>query len=355
MRKVPVSAERLYEVLIGSDYQRDLADLVSNRQRVAIIYSGEMQSFIPDFSFGDSEIFYFPIPDGEAGKNSKPLLQVWDWLGAAGFTRSDLIVGLGGGAVTDFAGFVASTWLRGIDWVAIPTTIAGGVDASVGGKTGINSDYGKNLIGAFHSPISVLIDPTWFASLSDRDFAAGMAEVVKCGFISDPKILQLLANSSITKLRADGDLVEELIFRAISVKAAVVSEDFKESFAREALNYGHTFGHALEKLSKFELRHGECVSVGMAYIAELSLELGVIDQELRDLHFSVLTSLDLPTSIPENLKGVEFPEYLATMKIDKKSRGNSIRFVILDGIGQTQRLENPQVDVLQRAYEKISQ
>lgn len=355
MRKVAVSAERKYEVFIGSDYQRDLSELAKTRQRVAIIYSGDMQSFIPEFSFGDSEVFYFPIPDGEAGKNSKPLLQVWDWLGAAGFTRSDLIVGIGGGAVTDFAGFAASTWLRGIDWVAIPTTIAGAVDASVGGKTGINSDYGKNLIGSFHSPIAVLIDPTWFSSLSDRDFAAGMAEVIKCGFISDPAILQLLSNSSVTSLRENDELVDELIFRAISVKASVVSEDFKESFAREALNYGHTFGHALEKLSRFELRHGECVSVGMAYIAELSLELGVIDQDLRDLHFSVLTALDLPTSIPKNLLGIEFPEYLAAMRIDKKSRGNSIRFVILDGLGQTQRLENPQTDVLQLAYEKIRQ
>lgn len=355
MRKVHVSAEREYDVSIGVDYAKELVALVSNRQRVGFIYSGGMQSYIPELSFGDSEVFYFPIPDGEAGKSAKTLLQLWDWLGAAGFTRSDLIIGIGGGAVTDFAGFVASTWLRGIDWVSIPTTIAGAVDASVGGKTGINSDYGKNLIGSFHSPIAVLIDTDWFPTLSDRDFAAGLAEVIKCGFIADPSILQDISTNNLAAIRKNLSLTTELIFKAVAVKASVVSEDFKESYAREALNYGHTFGHALEKMSRFELRHGECVAIGMAYIAELTCSLGIIDAPLRDLHFETLRSVGLPISIPSQYAQIEFPEFLGAMKIDKKSRGNRIRFVVLDGLGKTQRLEDPELDALLNAYEKISQ
>jgi 3-dehydroquinate synthase len=127
---------------------------------------------------GDTEILTFPIPDGEAGKTSATLLQVWNWLGAAGFSRNDVVIAIGGGATTDFAGFAAASWLRGIDWIAIPTTVAGMVDAAVGGKTAINSEYGKNLIGAFHSPVSVLIDFTWLETLSDRDYAAGSHRAV---------------------------------------------------------------------------------------------------------------------------------------------------------------------------------
>ena len=347
--KISVKAERDYEVLLDIDYLSQLQRLSKDRKRVAIIFSELMHQQISALDLGDAEVLYCAIPDSESGKSARTLLQVWDWLGAAGFTRSDLIVGIGGGAVTDFAGYAAASWLRGIDWVAVPTTVAGMVDAAVGGKTGINSDYGKNLIGAFHSPISVLVDISWPQTLSDRDFAAGLAEVVKCGFIKDEKILHLLEGRDLASIRGSRDVTIELIQRAIEVKADVVSADFKESFDREVLNYGHTFGHAVELFSSYSMRHGECVSIGMAYIAYLSHELGLISQELLSRHLEVLTRLGLPISYPCN----QWPELLGAMRMDKKTRGDVLRFVALSDIGKTQRLENPQESALISAYEKV--
>jgi 3-dehydroquinate synthase len=274
---------------------------------------------------------------------------LWDWLGAAGFTRSDLVVAIGGGALTDLAGFASATWLRGIDWVAVPTSLAGMVDASIGGKTGINSDYGKNLIGSFHSPIAVVIDPNWLETLTDRDFSAGMAEVIKCGFIKDSKILEITASRDVASLRSDQQTVVELIYRAAKVKAEVVADDFKESFAREILNYGHTLGHAVEIHSKFNLRHGEAVAIGLVYAAELAAARSMISAEIVDLHRSVLAKLGLPTTYDRDAWAALRP----ILALDKKSRGSTIRFVALNGIGSTARLEDLTSDELDAAYERI--
>jgi 3-dehydroquinate synthase len=337
--------------LVDTPYLQALAPHFKKRERVAVIFSDSMKSAIPQIDAQDSEIFYFGIPDSEKGKSSETLLKVWDWLGSAGFTRSDLIVAIGGGAVTDFAGFAAASWLRGLDWVAVPTTVAGMVDAAVGGKTGINSDFGKNLIGAFHSPIEVIIDPQWLTTLGDRDFAAGLAEVVKCGFIRDPQILALIAGKSISDIRASRDLTVELIHRAISVKADVVSSDFKESFEREILNYGHTFGHAVELASKYSLRHGECVSIGMIFVAHLANSLGILSQEIVDQHIRILSKLGLPVRYAEG----DWLNLLATMRVDKKSRGKQIRFVVISKIAETKRVETVTDDQLLAAYEMVSQ
>jgi 3-dehydroquinate synthase len=237
-----------------------------------------------------------------------------------------------------------------MDWIAIPTTVAGAVDAAVGGKTAINSEYGKNLIGAFHSPIAVIVDSTWFKTLSDRDFAAGLAEIVKAGFISDGKIIENIGNSNISQIRNDESLVLDLVSRSIAVKAAVVSMDFKESFAREILNYGHTLGHAIELDCKFELRHGECVSIGMAFMAELQLSLGLITPDLARQHLDILQNLGLPTSYKRHA----WPKLLSNMYLDKKSRGKTLRLVTIKGIGLPDRLENPDEKVLFAAYEKVS-
>ena len=284
MTSILVNAERSYSVILTSDWNIELAQLCEGRTRVAVIVS---EGFKPDLSRLldlDADIHVFDVPDGEDAKNITTLNKVWNWLGATGFTRSDLIVGIGGGAITDLGGFAAATWLRGLDWIAVPTSLAGLVDASVGGKTGINSEYGKNLIGAFHSPSAVLIDTNFLTTLSDRDFAAGMAEVIKCGFIADPTILTLAANHSIETLRSTPEVTAELIHRAVSVKAQVVSTDFKESFGREALNYGHTLGHAIEIYAKYQLRHGEAVSIGLVFAAELAAARGLITPDELDLH-----------------------------------------------------------------------
>jgi 3-dehydroquinate synthase len=224
------------------------------------------------------------------------------------------------------------------------------VDASVGGKTGINSEYGKNLIGAFHSPSAVIIDTNFLETLSDRDFAAGMAEVIKCGFIADPKILTLAGAHSIQSLRNAPEAIIELIHRAVSVKAHVVSSDFKESFAREALNYGHTLGHAIEIYAKYQLRHGEAVSIGLVYAAELAAARGLISTDELDLHRSLLSSYQLPTSFDR----LAWQKLAPLLALDKKARGNAIRFVALNGIGSTVRLEDLTSIELGAAYERIS-
>lgn len=350
MSEISVISERTYSVLVDCQWLDELKKSALGRTRVAVIVAEPLASRIPSIDLGDAEVFTFTIADGEAGKSSESLLKVWDWLGAAGFTRSDLIVGIGGGATTDFAGFAAATWLRGMDWIAVPTTVAGAVDAAVGGKTAINSDYGKNLIGAFHSPIKVLIDLDWLKTLTDRDFAAGLAEVVKCGFIADGVILDLLRGKSTTQIRGDQSVIKELVERAIKVKADAVSQDFKESFAREALNYGHTLGHAVELDSGFTLRHGECVSIGMAFMANLQLDLGLITTEIATDHLRILQDLGLPISY----KRESWSKLLAHMAVDKKARGNSLRFVTITEIGNTDRLENPDPQLLFAAYEKVS-
>jgi 3-dehydroquinate synthase len=347
---IEVQSERTYSVIIDGSWKVELSKLLEGRNRVAIIVSETMQDSVKDLLTTDAEVLIFPIPDGEPGKSSATLIKIWDWLGAAGFTRSDLIIGIGGGAVTDFAGFAAASWLRGIDWVAIPTTVAGAVDASIGGKTAINSEYGKNLIGAFHSPCAVIVDVSWFETLSDRDFAAGLAEVVKAGFIADAKILEIIGSSKISELRANRTAVIELITRAIKVKAKVVSSDFKESFDREILNYGHTLGHAIELHCKYELRHGECVAIGMAFMAQLQLSLGLISSELAQQHLDILKNLGLPI----NYQRQAWPSLLGSMYLDKKSRGKTLRLVTIKGIGITDRLENPDEKVLLSAYEKVS-
>ena len=347
---IRVHAEHEYDVVVGCDWQSSLKDSLDSYTRVALVYSSAMRDHIKGFKPDNTEIHYFEVADGEGAKTSQSLQSLWNWLGAAGFTRSDAVVGIGGGTITDLAGFAAASWLRGIDWIAVPTTVAGMVDAAIGGKTGINSDYGKNLIGAFHSPQKVLIDTSWLTTLSDRDFAAGLAEVVKCGFIMDGKILDLVNGKGVAEIRGDASLVQDLITRSVAVKAHVVGSDFKESFGREVLNYGHTLGHAIEIHSKYSLRHGEAVSIGLIFAAELAGVKGLLDSKSIQLHREILTSLGLPTTYPRDSWQHLYP----LLALDKKSRGHQLRFVGLSAIGETLRIEDANESELAAAYERIS-
>ena len=343
MKTVPVSAERTYQVEIGVDWKIALNDWIEGRNKVAVIASEKMELKI--------DLPIIRIPDGESGKSPDVIVNIWQKLGELGLNRNDLIIGIGGGTVTDLAGFAAATWLRGIDWVAIPTTVAGMVDAAIGGKTGINSSHGKNLIGAFHSPAAVLIDLDWIETLSERDIAAGMAEVVKCGFIADPKILDLLAHKSLKDVCNDRGLQMELIHRAVSVKANVVGQDFKESFLREILNYGHTLGHAIEKHSNYQIRHGEAVSIGICFAAELAKIKVNLSEQIVEQHYAVLKALKLPTKYQASA----WPELLAAMSLDKKTKSGTLRFVAIDDVGKCVRIESPASDELAIAYERIAE
>lgn len=350
MKSICVTADREYEVVIDIDWQKAIEPYLVNRGQVAVVVSEAMRDRILNLPSTDAQIHIFAVPDSEAGKSFATYQKVLDWLGAAGFTRNDLIVAVGGGAVTDLSGFVASSWLRGIDWVAVPTTLAAMVDAAVGGKTGINSEYGKNLIGSFYSPISVLVDLSWLTTLSDRDFAAGLAEVIKCGFIVDTEIVELLKDRNCMEVRSDRALTLDLISRSIAVKAKVVSGDFKESFDREILNYGHTLGHAIELHSKYALRHGECVAIGLVFAANLANQSDILSDQTTELHKKILSNLGLPTSYESR----HWPELRASMAIDKKSRSGTLRFVAISEIGKTLRIEAPSESDLLAAYERLS-
>ena len=349
MKYISVSADRDYQVVIDANWQEALEPYLVNRGQVAVIVSEAMRDRITNLPETDAQIHIFTVPDSEAGKSFATYQKLLDWLGAAGFTRNDLVIAVGGGAVTDLSGFVASTWLRGIDWVAVPTTLAAMVDAAVGGKTGINSEYGKNLIGSFYSPVSVLVDLSWLDTLSDRDFAAGLAEVLKSGFIADGEIVELLDGKTLPEVRSNQALTLELISRTVAVKAKVVSGDFKESFDREILNYGHTLGHAIELHSKYALRHGECVSIGLVFAANLANQVGLLSAEITALHVNILERLGLPTSYESR----HWPELRANMAIDKKSRSGTLRFVGISEIGKTLRIEAPSESDLLAAYERL--
>jgi 3-dehydroquinate synthase len=272
-------------------------------------------------------------------------------LGRIGIGRRDVIVSLGGGAATDVAGFAAATWLRGVSIVHIPTTLLGMVDAAVGGKTGINTEAGKNLVGAFHQPRAVLVDLEALQTLPRNEIVAGMAEVVKAGFIADPVILDIIERAPQASLDPVGSVLPELIRRAIAVKAEVVAADEKESQLREILNYGHTLAHAIERRERYQWRHGAAVSVGLVFAAELGRLAGRLDDATADRHRSILTSLGLPVGYdPDAL-----PQLVEIMAGDKKTRAGVLRFVVLDGLAKPGRLEGPDPSLLAAAYAVVGE
>ncbi len=358
MKRILVHAEHSYDVLIGRGLLGELNDAVSTATRVAIIYpialrvSAETQQV--ELEESGKRVILIEVPEAEDSKTAAVMEYCWNALGASGFTRSDMIIGLGGGATTDLAGFVAATWLRGIAWIAVPTTLLGMVDASVGGKTGINTDAGKNLVGAFHSPNLVLIDINSLSSLPENDLRSGLAEVAKVGFTSDPSILETILTQRENSFDPEQEIVTSLIERAIAVKAAVVSGDFTEAggpdLGREVLNYGHTFAHAVEKFENYRWRHGAAVSVGIMFVAELANIAGRLSDTDLQVHRDVLEVIGLPTTYPAG----RWDALLATMKVDKKARGDLLRFVVLDGIGKPAILEGPDPSLLFSAYSNLS-
>lgn len=297
------------------------------------------------------EPLVFPIPDAEDAKQLSVLGNLWDELGARKFTRQDVVIGIGGGAATDVAGFAAATWMRGIRVVQVPTSLLGMVDAAVGGKTGINTAAGKNLVGAFHEPAAVFVDLDHLRSLPEDELVGGSAEIIKCGFIGDPTILRYFEEDPHGCLqRSDRGALGELIARAIKVKATVVSADLKESGRREFLNYGHTFGHAVEQCEGYQWRHGNAVAVGMMFVAHLANARGLLSDELLELHRQILLSVGLPVSYSDT----PFEELFQAMRSDKKVRDGTIRFVAISQPGNPVRIEDATNEELRAAYAKIS-
>ncbi|HIZ38232.1 MAG TPA: 3-dehydroquinate synthase [Candidatus Ruania gallistercoris] len=352
---VPVRAEHEYEVLIGRGVRSRLPTVLPAHVRVFLLHppalSDAVDTLASTLSEAGHQVLRHCTPDGEAAKTAQVAAECWAALGQASFTRDDVVIGIGGGATTDLAGFVAASWLRGVQVIHLPTTLLGMVDAAVGGKTGINTGEGKNLVGAFHSPVAVLCDLDWLRMLPPADLRAGMAEIVKCGFIADPVILDLVEADPEAATDPAGEVVGELVRRAVAVKADVVSTDLKETGRREILNYGHTLGHAIEHREQFRWRHGDAVAVGMVFAAELAARAGLLAPEVVTRHREILTRLTLPTSY----RGDVWPQLREAMGRDKKARGSVLHFVVLTDVGSPTRLTDPDPAWLQAAYAAISE
>ncbi|RNL57317.1 3-dehydroquinate synthase [Arthrobacter oryzae] len=344
-----------YDVVVGRGLLASLPALLGERvQRVLVIHPRALRltgdTVREELAAAGFNALTAEIPDAEEGKHIEVASFCWQVLGQNDFTRSDAVVTVGGGAVTDLGGFVAATWLRGVKVIHMPTSLLGMVDAAVGGKTGINTAEGKNLVGAFHPPAGVLADLDTLDTLPKNELISGMAEVIKCGFIADPVILDLIEKDTAAVADPRSALLRELIERAIGVKAEVVSEDLKESGRREILNYGHTLGHAIELAERYSWRHGAAVSVGMMFAAELARSVGRLSDADADRHRSILESLGLPITYRRD----RWQALLDGMRRDKKSRGDLLRFVVLDGVAKPGILDVPDTSLLFAAYQEIA-
>ena len=351
--RIRVATAQPYDVIVGRYLRGELVDAVGGGA-VAIVHQPTLtestESLRSALEFNGAGAYRIEVPDAEDGKTLSVAGFCWDVLGNVGLDRTGTVVGLGGGAVTDLAGFVAANWLRGVRVVQVPTTLLAMVDAAVGGKTGINTGAGKNLVGAFHEPAAVLVDLAYLQTLPRAELVAGMAEVVKAGFIADPVILERIETDPAAALDPSGPVLEDLIARAIRVKADVVAADLRESHLREVLNYGHTLGHALERREGYRWRHGAAVSVGMVFAAELARLAGRLDDATAQRHRRLLSSIGLPTSYDADA----LPELLEGMRNDKKSRSGMLRFVVLDDLAKPGRLEDPDPALLAEAYAAVA-
>jgi 3-dehydroquinate synthase len=347
-----------YDVVVGHALGHRLAAMLGKGvERVAVVRPAGLTDLVETLrpALDAYDVLDLSVPDGEAAKTADVAAACWARLGEAGFTRSDAVVAVGGGATTDLGGFVAATWLRGVPVVHVPTTLLGMVDAAVGGKTGINTDAGKNLVGSFHEPAGVLCDLDTLKGLPREELVAGLGEVVKCGFIADPVILDLIERHEPTSLSPDSPVLRELVERAIGVKIDVVTADLRETGGaqghpgREVLNYGHTLAHAVERTEGYAVRHGEAVAIGCVYAAELAGIAGRLAAEVVERHRTVLERVGLPTTYDR----AEFDTLHEVMKVDKKARGSQLRFVVLDDIAAPAILAGPSEADLRAAFDRI--
>jgi 3-dehydroquinate synthase len=351
---ISISGEVTCEVVIGRALLAEVCASVSkNAKKVLVVHpvglSPSAELLRETLIGAGFEAILAGVPDSEDAKRVEVASFCWGIMGQSDFTRSDTVIGFGGGSTTDLAGFVAATWLRGVQLIQVPTTLLGMVDASIGGKTGINTAEGKNLVGAFYSPSRVIVDLDTLSSLPRNEILAGFAEVVKYGFISDPRILELIEQDVAVATDPNTDVFREIIERCVAIKAKVVGGDFRESGMREILNYGHTLGHAIEHAERYKWRHGAAISIGMVFVAELARIAGRLSDEVVDRHRSVLGLLGLPISYP----AAKWNQLVETMQRDKKSRAGSLRFVVLDDLAKPTIMTAPTPEILHAAFQEI--
>ena len=298
---------------------------------------------------------HYILPSGEEYKTPQTIHDIYNVALANRLERSSTIVALGGGVVGDITGFVAATWLRGLNVVQVPTSLLAMVDAAIGGKTGVNHPQGKNLIGAFHQPRLVLIDPEVLKTLAMREFRGGMAEVIKYGVIWDAELFTQMENSQgldeIDNLTPG--LLEEILIRSCQSKANVVSQDEKESGLRAILNYGHTIGHAVESLTGYTVvTHGEAVGIGMVAASQLAVELGMWDKQSDRRQLALIEKASLPTKLPS---GLDIEKILVSLQTDKKVKAGKVRFVLPTGVGVVTVTDKVTTNVLRGVLTGMSQ
>ncbi|WP_111720133.1 3-dehydroquinate synthase [Homoserinimonas sp. OAct 916] len=350
---ITVTGSTDYDVVVGRGLLEDVAaHLAPATRKVLIVHTatvGARANALRQSLLGDYEVLIAEVPDAEAAKRIEVAAFCWQIMGQADFSRTDAVIGFGGGAVTDLAGFVAATWLRGVQVLLLPTSVLGMVDAAVGGKNGVNTAEGKNLVGTFYAPRAVLCDLDTLTDLPRNEILAGFAEIVKAGFIQVPEILDIIERDVEVATDPATPEFRRVVELAIAMKATVVGEDFTERGLREILNYGHTLGHAVEHAERYGWRHGAAVAVGMMYAAELARLTGRLSDEVVDRHRRILESLTLPTSYPVG----RWQSLLATMQRDKKTRSGMLRFIVLDDVGKPTVLEGPDASLLFAAYQEI--
>jgi 3-dehydroquinate synthase len=351
---ITVSGDSPYNVIVGRALLSEVgAALGTGVQKVLIIHpealtvSAEVlrEELIAQGFQADS----VAVSNGEDAKRVEVAAFCWGVMGQKDYTRTDAIIGFGGGSTTDLAGFVAATWLRGVKLIQVPTTLLGMVDAAVGGKTAINTAEGKNLVGVFYAPSAVICDLDTLATLPKNEILAGFGEVAKYGFIDDVRILELIEANVNSATDPNSDEFREIIERCIAIKARVVGSDFKEAGQREILNYGHTLGHAIENAERYKWRHGAAIAIGMVFVAELARLAGRLDDAAVERHRHVFGLLGLPTTYAAD----KWEQLLATMQKDKKSRAGQLRFVVLDAIGKPTIMTAPPAELLFASYQEI--
>ncbi len=350
MRSISVSlGARSYPIIVGTGIVERLSDHLPEKEKIAVISSPIINDLYRKLieSIGrDYELI--KVPDGEDAKTWETVEEVLGKLLEYGLDRKSTVVALGGGTVGDLAGFVASIYMRGIDVVQIPTTLLAMVDSSIGGKTAVNHPKGKNLVGNFHQPSKVIIDPLFLESLPEREVRSGLAETVKYGIISDKGLFEILEGTSIEDM--EPQTMVEIITRCTAIKAKYVEQDERDNKGiRASLNYGHTTGHSIENLSKHEVNHGEGVAIGMSVAALIAEEMGLVDNEMRARQEALLLKIGLPTKVPD----LEIAEVVEVMYMDKKAEDGRIRFVLPTGIGKEPVLRYLSEEVIASALREL--
>ncbi|NLT94484.1 MAG: 3-dehydroquinate synthase [Clostridia bacterium] len=347
----PEIKEKGYEIRIGrniySQFAQELLEIKRGSQALLVsndviyaLYGTKIESELKKQGF---QVMVYLVPDGEEYKSWQEAEKILTTMLEAGFNRDGLVLALGGGVIGDLAGFVAAIYQRGIDLVQLPTSLLAQVDSSVGGKVAVNHPLGKNMIGAFYHPLGVWTDLDTLKTLPEREWLAGLGEVVKYGAIWDDNLFDLI-EKNIERIRhRDLEFIQFLIFRCCEIKAEIVERDEREQGLRMILNFGHTIGHALEKLTCYKVyRHGEAVAIGMVWAAKLAVNMGLCSTEVRERLEKVLKEIGLPINLP----GVKADEILETIVLDKKVRDKKLTFVLPRLIGQVEVIKGIEPEML---------